>query len=179
VSALDPALQWALRIALAWLLMAAGLSKLRRAAAFREALADYRLLPTRLAAPAACGLAGLELGTGLALLAPPLAGGAAALAAGLFALYGAAMALNLARGRRHIDCGCGPAPRPLGAGLVARNALLVLTAGLAALPGGARTLVWVDVLTVIAGALVAGLLYSALDGVLAHAPRLAALRSRP
>lgn len=179
MNALDPALQWTLRVALACLLLAAGLHKLRRGAAFRAALADYRLLPARLTAPAAHGLAALELGTGLALLAAPLAGGAAALAAALFALYGAAVALNLARGRRHIDCGCGPAPRPLGASLVARNALLVLAAGLAALPAAARPLVWIDALTVGAGALVLALLYTALDGALAHAPRLAALRSRP
>jgi hypothetical protein len=179
VNALDPALLWTLRVALAWLLLAAGAHKLRRSAAFQAALADYRLLPARLAAPAARGLAGLELGAGVALLLPPLAGRAAVLAAALLALYGAAMAFNLARGRRHIDCGCGAAPRPLGVGLVVRNALLVLAAGLAALPAAPRAWVWVDGLTVVGGALTLALLYTALDGALGHAPRLAALRSAP
>ena len=179
MSILDPAAQWVLRLALAWLLLSAAQHKLSSAEAFRSALEGYGLLPRALVGAAARGLAFAELAAGLALLAPPLAAGAAALAAGLFALYGAAIALNLARGRRDIECGCGgpDGRRVLGWPLVARNAVLVAVAALAAFPAAPRVWVWLDSVSIGAGALVLALLYVAVDGALANAPRLAALRS--
>ncbi len=74
MSALDPGFQWVLRLALAWLLLAAARHKLRSAGAFRSALEGYGLLPRGLVGAAARGLALAELAAGLALLAPPLAG---------------------------------------------------------------------------------------------------------
>src|SRR5262249_14927936 len=51
-------------------------------------------------------------------------------AAALLGLYAAAIAVNLARGRRHLDCGCtGPAlRRPISGWLVLRNLVLVAIA---------------------------------------------------
>ena len=59
--------------------------------------------------------------------------------------------------------------------LVARNGVLILAALVAALPAGERGLTWIDALTVPLAAATAACLYVALDGVLAHGPRLAAL----
>lgn len=181
LSGLDPALQGTLRLALAWLLLAAGAHKLRHPAAFREALAGYRLLPRGLGGLAARVLTALELGSGLALLAPGPARFAGVVAAGLFALYAGAITLNLARGRRQIDCGCGGPGRrrPLSGGLVARNLLLVCAAVASSCPAASRPLVWLDVVTVGAGALVLALLYAAADLTLELAPRLASLRGQP
>lgn len=179
MSVLDPSVQWVLRLALAWLLLSAARHKLRSAGAFRSALGGYGLLPDGLVGVAARGLTLAELTAGIALLAPPLAGPGAALASCLFGLYGAAIASNLLRGRRDIDCGCGgPGERrALGWPLVARNVVLLAAAGLASLPATPRAWVWLDAVSVGGGVLVLALLYVAADGALAHAPRLAASRS--
>lgn len=148
---------------LALLLVHAGLVKLRAVAWFRGVVADYRLLPQRLELPAAIGLPLLELLAGVALLLPVSRGPAALLAAVLFGAYALAMAVNLRRGRRDVDCGCGgrDAVMPLSWWLVARNGVLVLICGLAAvppeppLPGAAG---WLGV----AGLVVVGLVLHAL-----------------
>jgi len=167
--ALDPALGQALRAALALLFAAAAWHKLRAPHRFRASLADYELLPGRALAPAAHGLAALEALLAGALLWPASARAAALVAAGLLCLYGVAMAINLARGRRHVACGClGPAAeQPLHAGLVARNTVLAGAALLAALPAGARALTWLDAVSVAGATAVLCLLYLAADGLLA------------
>jgi hypothetical protein len=141
-------------------------------------VADYRILPEALlpAAPWGFGLA--ELAAGLALLAPATRAAGALAVALLLGTYALAIAWNLLRGRRHIDCGCsGPGGRrTLGEGLVFRNVCLLAAAGVAGLPVAARPWVWLDAVTAGAGAVVLALLYVALDGALANAPRSAWLR---
>jgi uncharacterized membrane protein YphA (DoxX/SURF4 family) len=162
--ALDPALALTLRAALALLLLGAAFAKLRRFAAFRAAVAGYRLLPERGVGAAALGLLAAELSLGAMLLMPTLGAPAALGAAALLLLYAGAMAVNLARGRRDVDCGCtGPgARRPIGWELVARNLLLAGVALGAAL--------WLDGVSVVAGAAVLALLYATLDASLALGP---------
>jgi hypothetical protein len=176
--AIDPALAWLLRGGLAALFVAAAVHKLRDPAAFRAVLADYELLPRALVLPAALLLPAVEGGIAIGFFIPLLAPSVALAATGLLALYGTAMAINLARGRRHIDCGCtGPAGRQaLGLALIVRNAVLAAAALASALPISPRPLVWVDGVTIPAGLAVLALLYAALDGLLAHAPRVAVLR---
>jgi hypothetical protein len=175
---LDPALCATLRAALALLLLATARAKLRDRAGFRAALADYELLPPRAEGAAAAFLVAAEVGIGVGLLAPQTGRGASLAAGGLLALYAGAMAANLLRGRRHIDCGCGGATggRPLGAELVARNALLTGAAALAALRVSGRPLVWLDAITVAAGLAACALLYTGADRALASAARLRAVR---
>jgi len=90
------------------------------------------------------------------------------------------MAVNLARGRRDLDCGCSlsGAPRPVGEGLLVRNALLAALSLLAALAPGARSLGGIDLLTVGAGAAALLLLQAGAEAALANAPRSAQLRGR-
>jgi hypothetical protein len=107
---------------------------------------------------------------------PAEVGRSAALgAAALLALYTAAIGVNLARGRRDVDCGCaGPGGRQtLQGGLVARNALLAAAALAAAAPVGARGLGAVDAITIAGAVLAAAALYAASQHLLALAPRLA------
>ncbi len=169
--ALDPTLQGVLRGSLALLFAFAALRKLRDLRGFAALLADYRLLPSAAAAPAALGLALAELATGIALCTPGRGSAGARAAALLLAVYACAIAANLLRGRRAIDCGCGLAPRPLGAGLVARNALLVCAALVAALPASPRALVWVDGLSIGFGIATAACVFAAADGVAGAAAR--------
>ncbi len=90
-------------------------------------ISNYRLLPRMLVAPAAALLPPLELVLGLLLLLG-LAQGQAALGTFLLlAVFATAMAINLRRGRAHIDCGCGQSflAQSLSWALVARNGALV------------------------------------------------------
>lgn len=176
---MDPVVAAILRGGLGLLFLAAGWHKLRDLAAFRASLAAYELLPERATRAAAAGLAVAELVASVALLAPVPAAPGTLLAVALLAVYTGAIAVNLARGRRDIDCGCAPAAlaQPLGGGLVARNALLLGAALLCLAPTRPRSLVWLDGLTVLAavGALAAS--YAALERLMATAPRLSRLRS--
>lgn len=172
---LDPALGLALRGGLALLLATAAWHKLRDLAAFGAALGGYRLLPERALGPASIGLVAAELSTAGVLLVSPRASWAAA---ALLALYSLAISVNLARGRREIDCGCfGPAARqPLSPALLVRNAALIALALLCALPAAPRALVWVDGLTIAAAIGLGALVHGAVNALLANAPRLRALR---
>ena len=119
--------------------LAAGAQKLHHRSLLRGVIANYRLLPEALVMPTAWLLPPVEVALGLWLLsgvARPLSAAAAML---LFALFAAAMAINLRRGRGHIDCGCNSTflRQELRWTLVARNlvlAALLLPALLLAAP---------------------------------------------
>ncbi len=104
----------------------AALPKLRNTQVFAGVLANYRLLPAFLTAPAALLLPLVECAVGFGLM---LDHGSlfAPMAMALLLLFAAAMGINIARGRREIDCGCGRSDlrQPLSWLLVVRNVLLV------------------------------------------------------
>ena len=155
----------------------AALAKLRHRALFPGVVANYRLLPDALVAPVAALLPLAELALGAGLIAALFIGGAFALAVGLAAavlllVFAVAMAVNLRRGRAHIDCGCGhPQLRqPLSWLLVGRNIVL-------ALPLVALGLVWrplggLDLVSALVGGLAVALVYYLFNA-------LAALLSSP
>lgn len=164
--AMDPAIHASLRAALSLLFLTAALHKLRDLAAFRAALHGYRLLPEGVTPAAAIVLIAAELG--IACVLPWLPGNGAALAAVfLLATYTGAIAINLLRGRRAIDCGCaGPAARqPLSGALVVRNTLLCIAALSTALPIAPRVLQWIDILTIAGSVALLCLLYAAVNGL--------------
>lgn len=179
-AALDPALQASLRAALSLLLLSAAVHKLRDLERFRSALAAYELLPSSWVAPAAIGLVAAELGLAAGLCWTPAAPGIALATAGLIALYAGAVAVNLGRGLRDIDCGCaGPSRRqPLSPGLVLRNVVLAAAAAACALPAGSRPLTWVDAVTIAGSVAALALSYAAAEDLFAAASRTAAW-SRP
>lgn len=178
---LDPVIEVVLRGGLALLLGSTAFEKARDFAGFRAALIGYALLPERLAGAIAAGLAGCEAALAIALVAPAaleLRATALVASAALLALYSAAIAVNLARGRRDIECGCGgPAARqPLSEWLLARNALLVAAALVCRGGAASRPLVWVDALTVGGGIAVLAATWLAVHRLLANAPAIARLR---
>ena len=177
---MDPAVELALRITLVVLFLSGAIQKLRAFAIFRETLADYRLLPRRMAPVAALWVVSTELALACGLVitasrAPALIG-----AASLLILYGAAIGINFARGRRHIDCGCaGPATdQPLSEWLVLRNVGVVAVALACLIPVSARPLVWADGVTVVGSVVVLAAFYGSLNRLIALGPELARLRSR-
>lgn len=175
---MDAAIDITLRTALALLFLVAAGHKLRDPGRFRATVADYRLLPAWLVAPGAVLLLCTELAVAVALVVPTLRTPGALAAATVLAVYGAAIAVNLARGRRHLDCGCaGPAVRrPISGWLVARNGVLVVVALAGLVPLHARALTWVDLLTIAGATTVLAACYGSLDRLLADVPALAALR---
>lgn len=87
-------------------LVGAALAKLAHWTAFRGVVGSYRLLPDVLVVPFAWALPPVEVAVGAGLALRVGTPWAALLAAGLFCMFAIAMAVNLARGRTYIDCGC-------------------------------------------------------------------------
>jgi hypothetical protein len=166
---MDPLATLIAGLALALLFLAGAAEKAAHFGNFRSIVGHYQLVPAPAVALVAGLLPGLEAAAaGAALWAAfgpttePLA-----LPAALLFLYAAAMAINLMRGRSHIDCGCvgfGAARPSIGWPLVARNVVLGGIALLVALaPAAARPLGTADLISGI-GALVAlPLLYVAFE----------------
>ncbi|HUE30815.1 MAG TPA: MauE/DoxX family redox-associated membrane protein [Verrucomicrobiae bacterium] len=175
---MDPVVDATLRTALALLFFVAAGHKLRDLGRFRATLGEYRLLPAALTPLAAALVVAAEVGAAGALVAPGTRAAGLLSAAFLLALYGAAVAINLARGRRDLDCGCaGPAVRrPISGALVARNAALAALALAGLAPVRARALLWVDAVTVAGASAALAAIYASLDRVIAYAPGLSRLR---
>ncbi len=176
---IDPALGSLFSIGLALLFASAAFHKFRDLGRFSLVLAAYRVIPGGPAHRLAWSFPCTELAVALALPWPPVRAWAALAASGLLLVYAAGMALNLARHRRDLDCGCAAAGRrrPIAAWMVWRNLILALASVAAALPRAPRPLAGADLLTVAAGALAAVALYAAVDRLLGEvAPRTALLR---
>jgi hypothetical protein len=175
---MDPAVDAIVRFGLALLFGAAAAHKLRDLVAFRAILDDYRVLPAALVPAAALVVVAAEVATALLVVAPGGRALGALAAAALLALYAAAIAANLARGRRDIDCGCGGpgGRRTLGAGLVVRNVVLAAIALATRVPPRARELAWTDVVTIAGGVAVLAATYAAADALAANRPAMARAR---
>ena len=159
---IDPVVSVSVRCLLALLFATAAWHKLAHRNRFAETLRAFQLGRGWLAGPLAVALPFMELGVAGALLLP-VHGAAASTACALLSVYTAAIAINLARGRRQIDCGCfGPAYRvPLSRALLFRNGLLLVAATLAVPPMSPRPLVWLDGFTIAAVVLTVAILWNA------------------
>lgn len=153
----------AIRTLTSLVFLTAAYGKLRHGAPFQGVVANYRLLPEAMVAPAAYlippveVLLGVTLLLGLAYPWPELS------AAGLLLLFALAMGINLRRGRRHIDCGCfqSALKQTLSWTLVMRNLVLALLLGVALLSNQAPD----DLLTLVNGYLAGGVLFIILQAV--------------
>jgi hypothetical protein len=171
---MDPTIDLTLRTALGLLFAVAAVHKLRDPGRFVATLAEYRLLPPGLVTAGAAVVVAAELGVVIALVSDRRPGLAAAAAL----LVGYAVAINLARGRRDIDCGCaGPAARrPISATLVIRNLALAALALAGLSPLAARPLLWIDGLTIAAATAALAACWTAADRLLALAPSFGRMR---
>ena len=166
----------AAQVILALTFAIAAIGKLRHSGELLGVVQNYRLLPEWAVEPAARLLPWLELAVAVCLLFVPPAGAAGA--AFLLAVFAMAMAINLRRGRAHIDCGCGQSTltQRLRWALVWRNAGLLALAPLAALPGYAPS--WSDVCSGIACGLAIQLVLVSANALLALGPAPARRRIR-
>lgn len=120
---------------------------------FSGYVSQYRMLPQPAETPAALGLVLAEAALVAWLLVAPDQPGGLYLATGLLLMYALAIGLNVWRGRRHIDCGCGGPAQTVSWQLVLRN--LLLAAAALATAGRATTMLATSdtLLAVLAGAL--------------------------
>lgn len=176
---IDPVVTLVARVGLVLLFGSAAFHKLRDRLEFTGVLAGYRVLPAGIVPTAAVAVAAAELVIAAALAAGSMVGPAGAVV--LLAIYSLAIGINLARGRRTIDCGCGAlgARQPIGEWLLVRNALLVGAAlTLVAAPVATRPLSWVDLVSVAGAVAVAVLVWTAAHGLAAAAHRVEAASTR-
>lgn len=176
--ALDPLLALIAELGLGVLFLSACIHKLRAFAVFTATLEEYRLVPAPLTGAAAAATTLLEALAAIGLLSRSYVGPAMGLGLALLALYSAAIAINLLRGRRDIDCGCtGPAMRQsISEWMVVRNVLLMAAGFLAVLPVAPRQIGILDVTTAVFGVVTGALIYNAANFLIANGPKLQQLR---
>lgn len=174
---IDPILLTIAHYAVALLFLGSAYAKAANFAVFRATLAEYKLVPSVLVGLAAFAFAVAELLIGVGALVTTTAAPAMLAAAGLLCVYALAIGINLARGRRDIDCGCtGPATRQLLSGwLLVRNAGLVALAATGTLASSGRPLGPADWVVVGLGLAALITLYAAINQLMANVPRLDAL----
>lgn len=177
---LDPAIVAIAGAATATIFLGSAAMKFWQPMEFRGAVENYRLVPEAMAGALAWIVPALELAGALGLMVAATRGAAALLLLSLIAGFTSAIALNLVRGRRDLDCGCfGPLLRqPLSGWLLARNGVIALLVIVAVAPIDGRPLAPLDYATIASAAAALVFLYGAANYLLATAPAIAALRTR-
>jgi len=134
---------------------------------FEGAVSGYRVLPPALVKPFALGFVATETAAALLLLLPASRSVGVLLAVIVLGSASFGVVVNLVRGRRDVDCGCGGLGHGSGGlsgWLVVRNIVLLAAAALVwlASPGVTRPMVWLDIITFLGATLsLLGLYYAA------------------
>ena len=112
---------------LALVLVYAGLSKVFRPNQLASVVRSYEILPKKVASAVGYVLPSVELGVGGGLLFSSSARAASGAAAALLILFSLGIAVNLARGRTDLSCGCfGVSDNDrVGPATLVRNGLLI------------------------------------------------------
>jgi len=150
----DPIVTRACASLIAVILLVGGWQKLRDFELFSAAVENYRLVSVGLVRPVALMVPAAELTAGVTLLFPATCALGSLLASAILFFVTTAVAINLLRGVRDIDCGCGgSSSQTISWALVVRNLVLALLTLPAAQQGIGRALVWGDYFTLVAGVL--------------------------
>ena len=167
----DPVVTRVFAATLSIILLVGGWQKLREPEVFAAAIENYRVLPEMLVHPFARLLPVLELVAGITLLFPASCEWGGLIAAAVMLAVTGAVVINLWRGQREIDCGCGGmSSQPLSWALVARNAVLLLLTWPASQQGASRSLFVGDYVTLVGGVLALVGLYVAVNQLMTNAP---------
>lgn len=150
---------------------------------FRAILGAYQVLPGSLTAAASVVLPVFEALLGAAWLLGIWPRQVALTSAALLACYTLSIALNLKRGRIHIDCGCSMGShagkdQQLSSALVVRNVILIGTALIATLPAAERAVGVLDYVTLVAGLISVVFLYGAANQLLSNNAAIGVWRNR-
>jgi hypothetical protein len=183
---MHPVIELTIALSLAALFAAATLHQLRALAEWPGVVRNYRLVPDAAAGIVAGALLAAEALTAAGLAWAPTRRLGAASAAVLLILFGAALWINLRRGRTSIDCGCfGSRLRErISTWMVARNLALALFALTLLLPRARGALSPLGLVASLTCVITLTFLYPVLAVVLRPPPptyddnHLAAARSR-
>ena len=128
----------ALALLIALIFAVAAIAKLTAWSELPGIVQNFRVLPRALVMPVALLLPLLEAAIAPSILIKETRPAAALSAALLFMAFGAALAANYFRGRRHIDCGCfrSALKQPISIAVIVRNSLLAGCALVLLPPGG-------------------------------------------
>lgn len=170
---IDPLVHTALRGLMIVIVGAALMHKSKDFQHFVDIVDAYNIAPKRAAYSVACAVI-----AGEAVVFAILVGGvfpaAGFAAAGMFAFYGALMAVKIARGQSNLDCGCSWVKQArLSSALCWRNAVLVVLCLTLTAPQSARSLLRVDFVNAACFAVVAAGVYFLADALL-HMKKLEA-----
>ncbi|MFI4889738.1 MAG: MauE/DoxX family redox-associated membrane protein [Steroidobacterales bacterium] len=158
---MDPLIMLTISLALAALLAGAAAHKVLGWAEWQGTVLNYRLVPAGAAAILVVLLPCGEALAAVLLLVPFERPVAACATAALLVLYATALAVNIARGRTAIDCGCFGSRRRHGISgwMVGRNILLAGLALALCLPPTPRPLSAAEVLLAVGIVITVGFLY--------------------
>ena len=180
--AIDPVVGLTCRLLAAVIFGSAALGKVRDFARFTGVLRDYQILPAWCVVPAAAIVIATEAFITLSIWYPPLRALVVGVSVSLLASYALAIALNLWRGRREIDCGCsfggigeGGTGEPISWVLPFRNGLLALVCLIAGLPE-ARELSLPGWGVAVVAATALAICYRTWGALLANRPQLLRMR---
>ncbi len=176
---MDPVVTIIISLCMSLLFLLAAIQKLRAPAVFRASLEDYGLIPTGLTGFTSVCLIVIELAAAIAVLFSTSRNPGLTAMAFLLILYSVAIGINLFRGRREIDCGCGGPDSSLTLSwwLVIRNGIFTGLVLLGMSQPALRPLNWLDLLTIVLAVLVASGLYAGISQLLVQAPRMAELKN--
>jgi Methylamine utilisation protein MauE len=171
---IDPVIELSLRSGLALLFAMAAWHKAWNRPRFAATVRAYRLLPSSMVSPGTWAAPFAEAAIAMGFLYTPAREAAVFAAVPLLMLYTFAIAVNLALGRREIDCGCfaSSARVPLSGWLLFRNGVLIMAACVLLLPARERMLLWVDLLTVVMTLIMLSVLWAAGQRLATSGPAL-------
>jgi uncharacterized membrane protein YphA (DoxX/SURF4 family) len=177
MTGIDPAIRGLCAFSLALIFGASGAMKLRDLEMFEGSLENYQLTPMWMGKPLAYLVPIIECAAAAGLLLSSTRALAAASLLALLTIFTGAIAINLARGRTNIDCGCfGPALRQeLSGWLLLRNLFLIILAAAVILPESGRAIESLDVVTIVLGAMTLVTLYASANFAIGNAPKTRAL----
>ncbi len=167
---IDPVFSVTAQYFLAALFWVSSVHKIRHWKSFKGVMTSYQLIPQSLVTLSAFCITSCELLLAIVLTAQPTNFGAGILSAGLLVLYFAAMAINITRGRIELHCGCTFLNReaPLSQWHLLRNSLLIGFSLILCMPQQIRLLNGLELIQVGSTILCLGILYLAVDVLLAN-----------
>jgi uncharacterized membrane protein YphA (DoxX/SURF4 family) len=175
----DPIIPVTSALILSYIFVVAGVHKFRDLVEFRSTLENYQVLPMFLLSLFVYLVPILELLTGFALLVPVTSEFAAVSAGVLLFMYLFAIGINLVKGRRAIDCGCGGTGQKqnISEWLLLRNGVLMFFAYCVTASVQGRALIWLDWVVAILATVIACLFYNIVNQLLVNKDLLKGLRS--
>ncbi len=182
---IDPLIILILRIIFSALFLFAALHKLS-SGSFRGIVSDYNILPAALIPMIAISIPIIEIIIGFSWALNFLPKLTALITSSVLTTYTAAIGINLLRGRRYIDCGCGfsSTKKPLSSqdsqqlsgGLILRNIILIAFSILVILPSAERLLGVMDYFSAIAASAIITLLFAGYNQLLSNSNHMSLWR---